>query len=106
MSDRLRGELGLIDLPGKDIYERYEELRLWADSALAELARLRGAQAWQPIETAPKWRDILIARDDGSVDFIEANDNGYGFVPYEKQKWCASPTHWMPLPEAPKETEK
>ena len=43
MTDQLRSELGLIDLPDKDIYERYEDLRLWADRAMAENKRLREA---------------------------------------------------------------
>lgn len=59
---------------------------------------------WQPIETAPNGVSILVAYNDGSVDFIEDDDNDYEWKPYKGQKPTSGvsiPTHWMPLPEPP-----
>ena len=62
-----------------------------------------GAPQWQPIETAPKDEQIMLA-----IEFDGPNDwrikTGYYFS--EEQCWKVwggswQPTHWMPLPEAP-----
>jgi hypothetical protein len=63
---------------------------------------------WQPIETAPRdgtWflafgkhsRDrctMMVICWDGDPDWVSADD---GYRPY------LSPTHWMPLPNPPKQ---
>lgn len=91
--------------------------------AAAEIERLRAAQAWQPIETAP--RDgtpvlLLVARAHGAAVIVEAEmvhgvweygPNGdrvdlppQWVAPYEV--WGGNTvtddaTHWRPLPEPP-----
>jgi hypothetical protein len=51
---------------------------------------------WQPIETAPKDRDILLY-----------DENIYMGQWYDKDWWVeggqitCNPTHWMPLPNPP-----
>lgn len=62
---------------------------------------------WQKIETAPKDEmPILVAYDDGSIELIK--DSGqYDWQPYARKEflWCATPTHWMPLPPPPETGE-
>ena len=62
---------------------------------------------WQNIETAPKdWSDMLLHDPDLSSDFRTVCE-GY----FDMQKGCwkspmfgvIKPTHWMPIPEAPKD---
>lgn len=54
---------------------------------------------WQPIETAPSGLDIVITRDDGSFELIQAADNhDYQFEKYTGNPgFGAWPTHWMQL---------
>ncbi len=60
---------------------------------------------WQPIKTAPKdGTRVILFRP----DWIESMVTGYWnkdfddwFIPYNGSPFL-SPTHWMPLPEAPK----
>lgn len=57
---------------------------------------------WQPIETAPKDKRILLARvavaKYGLCGVADGyyNERGVLVWPYKKE-----PTHWMPMPEAP-----
>lgn len=64
--------------------------------------------AWQPIETAPKDRDVLVACSHGlyvarycehDIEWWHVDDNKHGPFPLRG----SSPTHWQPLPAAPKE---
>lgn len=71
-----------------------------------EMHRLRQAHEWQPIETSP--RDgtlILIAWAAGRC--TEVREALYNNHSNEWATWWAGlagrePTHWMPLPEAPR----
>ena len=67
---------------------------------------------WQDISTAPKNKSILIYSEDGDV--LEAiwytawyNDRtNQGWMPAnlnEEYGYYVKATHWMPLPEPPKE---
>jgi hypothetical protein len=75
---------------------------------------------WQPIETAPKMRNILLfavthVKDDGTVGNWKMA-TGFWHTGYEndtggRTPWCwgdqqlgkyeVQPTHWMPLPAPP-----
>lgn len=58
---------------------------------------------WQPIETAPNNKAILIYYDDGNTELVSADDNDYSWRAYTvKEYFCTKPTHWMPLPNPPK----
>lgn len=69
--------------------------------------------AWQPIETAPKdGRRVLTVRGNGYVGIVHhvlvtnPEPTGPGclsrWVDDAEHRPIAEPTHWMPLPEAPK----
>lgn len=60
---------------------------------------------WQPIETAPRdGTEVLVWDEDGPDFFLGHWDLSF-------RSWLSdyfdeiSPTHWMPLPPAPKEGE-
>jgi len=65
---------------------------------------------WQPIETAPKDTLVLLYLGNNDIEIGEGWHT-YDDPPYEPSKelywWVEEmgrvyPTHWMPLPEAPK----
>lgn len=58
---------------------------------------------WKPVETAPNDESILIHRDDGSIEIVQADDNDYTWEPYDGKKiiGVGRVTHWMLLPAAP-----
>ena len=63
-------------------------------------------EGWQPIETAPKEVSCLVVGESGNVWVAKYTYAG----PRAGERWNAlglgrlpfSPTHWMPLPAAPK----
>lgn len=60
--------------------------------------------SWQPIETAPKDGDVLVYVARSKEQFVaywDEEEEAWRFAPNAKLK---TPTHWMPLPPAPKET--
>lgn len=63
---------------------------------------------WQPIETAPKDKTLLLWRSSYGLPVaghILAGDLWGAFVPGVPmlfQKHIEEPTHWMPLPDPPK----
>jgi len=91
--------------------DRIEELE-------AENKRLREAQAWRPIETAPQIDEHRILVSDGKLVMIAewvAGKHVEGGVgewaevlgdSCEYTRFSMKLTHWMPLPEPPKETDK
>jgi len=72
---------------------------------LAETGRL--IPEWQPIETAPRDGKRFISTDDYNIEIIRWY-NGTWVVrrcsdPFYDEEWDENtPTHWMPLPPAPK----
>jgi hypothetical protein len=97
---------------------------LWM-KALNELLAVEHKLQWQPIETAPKDNKmVLLYRDDPrqqnacwmtigmhvNTDFIVIGVNGEevfpnAWVDQSAHKLNFEPTHWMHLPDMPKETE-
>ena len=76
-----------------------------ANEALRAALAQQAEQGWQPIETAPKdGTDVIAGHPDGSIDvlsWLEVKNNRQGWTDgeYFALSW---PTHWMPLPAAPK----
>lgn len=68
---------------------------------------------WQPIETAPKMRNIILfavtdAAEDGRIrnwkmdtGYWSQGHKGWVWSGYEVRSYMIQPTHWMPLPEPP-----
>ena len=78
-----------------------------------EVERLRAAQSWQPIETAPRDGTWIVGLVDGAYPAIMywAPLSGYG----ERYPWIGrdhsayreeSVAHWMPLPPPPALTKE
>lgn len=65
---------------------------------------------WQPIETVPEHGELLLAHiQAGKIYWVEAGKRGQGVL---KKLFFTltggsmpTPTHWMPLPPAPKESQ-
>ena len=62
---------------------------------------------WQPIETAPKDGAYVLLYvgaicDDYAVAYWDGTCWNMGSQEYEGGPEFGAPTHWMPLPEAPK----
>jgi hypothetical protein len=82
------------------------------DTFLERVAKIGGVHlGWQPIDTAPKdrsdvWLFCPIEEPHQCVGFFSDGDGGY-WEPSEKLVadvlFELNPTHWMPLPDAPKE---
>ena len=74
--------------------------------------------AWQPIETAPKMKNILMWAATDISDFGEIRNwkiaTGYWSTGHDAWIWDGSalktfdvkPTHWMPLPDPPLDPPK
>jgi hypothetical protein len=69
----------------------------------ATIARLREAQAWQPIETAPKDGTEVLAWRGGRRGIVRWHENSsYWDEWHRPTAHCrVEPTHWMPLPLTP-----
>lgn len=84
---------------------------VWADTVKAALTHPPAVEAlqWQPIESAPRDGTTLLgAFKGGKVASIEwLTDKGYveGWALSGSMQNNMRPTHWMPLPEPPKEGE-
>ncbi len=56
---------------------------------------------WQPIETAPKTTQLILAYN-GDIYMLIFWNGGYWYEWGIGEVKGAEPTHWMPLPEPPK----
>lgn len=95
-----------------------KSLRSQLSEARAEVERLRAAQAWRPIETAPKdgTEIILFAIEEGFEDegpsvwigsWSTTAWYGPAWTAYEHRSETEylTPTHWLPLPSPPSAKE-
>lgn len=92
----------LMELLSKCLPYGEGTLYLIADHLIAHGVTI---QRWIPVEERlpEKWQNVLTVRTDGGfrLDFI-----GSAGVWYEDVDFVRYPvTHWMPLPEPPKEVE-
>lgn len=78
----------------------------------AEVAELKQRQQWRPIETAPKDKFLLLLGPSGYTTISLVCATGRMCSDYRKgwwidhandhlSDWGFTPTHWMPLPDAP-----
>lgn len=68
------------------------------------LTALRGAQGWQPIETAPHEELVVLGWREGDrwKQEIALASAGERFANGYSNRWCHGlATHWQPLPPAP-----
>lgn len=65
---------------------------------------------WQPIETAPKMREVILWADTSTRDFPNWKmasgyyHDGIGawiWAGEQVRDWAFPPTHWMPMPTPP-----
>jgi hypothetical protein len=90
-----------------------ERLRLqWNAMGAAPATQATAAEEWQPIETAPKDKAVILGARGGVWIGKYLPVYGSGYVPdnpwsslmlnhdHMGEKWC-KPTHWTPLPAAP-----
>lgn len=101
-------QAGLVKTFGEPFARDDVLLRRIAEAIHAAAPQAVPVPAWQPIETAPKDRDVLVACSHGlyvarycehDIEWWHVDDNKHGPFPLRG----SSPTHWQPLPAAPKE---
>ena len=65
---------------------------------------LGGVPEWQPIETAPKDKPILVCQSQNGIVRTArgVNDRGDWITGPSPMDYIVKITHWMPLPAAPK----
>lgn len=84
----------------------------------ARIAEMEAAQAWRPIETAPKDGTEILAHcphdqihaGEPHIIIVRYNSNRHATGWYDQSldgdgRRVDRPTHWMPLPPAPQEGE-
>lgn len=101
-----------------NIWEEFERIRSeFSESVLKDLPRdlssnhdhylygIAKKNKWQPIETAPKdGTNILVYSESIGRMIAWYKFNNYPFGDWVNLRFdIISPTHWMPLPEPPKE---
>jgi hypothetical protein len=98
----LKGENEELRKANIDCVDHFNALKADYDALRAVLAK----QGWQPIETAPKDGTRVLIRADCVVVAGWENifDNTWGWT-VVNDTWVEGhmATHWMPLPQAPKE---
>lgn len=104
-TDIMREAADLIEqLQQELIDERYRHDR-YADFCVAqgeELSKLKEQQRWIPVTEPPKEDEQVFAFCYGQV-FVAYYHSGLGFISDETGHRLYGITHWMPLPERPKE---
>lgn len=73
------------------------------DMRSALMAALGDRKEWQPIETAPKGRAVLIYKPNTNEQYVAAYITGEHGPGWCDQSGCQifRPSHWRPLPEPP-----
>jgi len=64
----------------------------------------RDKTAWQPIETAPQDRRVMVWKEATGIYISEFEDGEWPMHGWGRRGgvWYPRPTHWMPLPEPPR----
>jgi len=99
VEEQMQSEAGKWHVATKRHSDAVNEL----GKAIERIKDLEAKTAWQPIETAPKDRTILIYDDEQYETHV-----GFwlpGVCEWVDERECMTlyyPTHWMPLPSTPK----
>lgn len=62
-----------------------------------EVAKLRKASQWQPIETAPDGKVLLYYPEESGKNALSE----WTIIGFGRAKTFRQPTHWLPLPKPP-----
>lgn len=96
------------DPDGEWVYFKYHlarvaelEAQLQAKSDNPGNAPIPASSEWRPIETFPKIEGCYLVWDNGSPFMADYVDGTWWI--YSTVAFTLSPTHWMPMPEAPNE---
>jgi hypothetical protein len=102
LMQKLRELQGVIARGGITRLTDSETVRQAADELSQPAAPAAPAPAWQPIETAPKNCVDVLLNIPGRQPVVAAFYRG-GWAPVDLggNHLRGTPTHWMPLPEAP-----
>lgn len=103
MDDKIKEVMGLVNnIISSDNTSYQFDCRNEIESKLRELVPV-----WLPIETIPRDGSMVLIYDDQFVEpvmrFIATDEAVNDFGAFSNSYW---PTHWMPLPAAPKEPTK
>lgn len=109
-----------LSLPGDPAWPIEQDRKKSAQTALQNAAvhhlpglldRLEAAErGWQPIETAPHMREVLLWADTSVPPFdnwrmasgyFHSEINVWVWGGEQVREWAFPPTHWRPLPDAP-----
>lgn len=92
---------------GMDLEGKY--LTKWELEQAITALEMAKANVWQPIETAPKDEYIKAKNDFFECEcFYDTADDVWFFSRDDNRGYLAlpvPPTHWMPIPTPPKESE-
>lgn len=90
-------EAAILKIAEENCYHPSGEI-VHAMKAAAHLALPK----WLPMESCPNDEAILISRDNGSVELVEAIDNDFNWKPYEGPRipGIDKPNGWMRVPKA------
>jgi cell division protein FtsB len=99
-NDRLKAEVEIqnqrINREDKEVAKLYREnARLKAD-----IERLTKAGQWQPMDTAPRYQDVLCWLDNHQSIVVGWEVSSCHWEDTSSNS-TINPTHWMPLPSAP-----
>jgi hypothetical protein len=99
----------LVASTGFDPDELFEDKPAWHWWIPRAQAAIEAMQEWQPIESAPIGSCVLVAFhewDDTTqkqiIAFAQSSDGDHWYE-QESHSLIWTPTHWMPIPEPPKQ---
>lgn len=103
--------LAAIDRDAKVLKNEYAPVRLVADifkSVIKTVADASGYEMpeWISVKDRMPEEDVYVLAHNGVAPFIAAYTTNPSKRWYAISGFTICPTHWMPLPESPKEEEK
>lgn len=91
-----------------DILDEHVQARYLVMARAALTAALPHLMGWQPIETAPRFSEVLVFDEGLGVVVSKRSRGGRGFFAYNGNGHLVqiAPTHWMPRPPDPVDQER